>query len=481
MMRRFEWLFPIHKYIRLRKEVVGLHVFLAVLSAVLVPTAGLIAPLLYVLVVASRGRRAPLPPGSTLTTVSGDLAFAHDFFARHWLMVVDFSVRVVVFLAVVGAFELVVALIFVRKRPGRRRPLCTWRTFKYVLLGGQTWMFLVLAVVGIVFLLGQLRLGPSSESDSLALVTVVATLLLTTLLVVSGATAVQAAQAVIVLWDDRPREQYDDPDSELTAPAVSIPVGRTTGVMRWFEWLFPICKYIRLRKEVGGLRVLVAVLLAVLVPTAVLIAPSLYDFVVASRSPLAGVRMGSTLTTVVRPAARVDLPIIKQFFVRCWRLVLRASLTVVVLLGVIGAFELVVALIFVRKRPGRRRSLCTWRTVKYVLLGGQTWMFLFLAVAGMLHMLERLRFSPPSESVETAFVTGIATLLLATLLVVSGATAVQAARAVIALQDDRRCEECGYFLIGLTTPRCPECGQPFDPAKLGKLAVGSGETGRDAS
>lgn len=26
-----------------------------------------------------------------------------------------------------------------------------------------------------------------------------------------------------------------------------------------------------------------------------------------------------------------------------------------------------------------------------------------------------------------------------------------------------RCARCGYLLIGLTDPRCPECGTPFDP------------------
>jgi hypothetical protein len=28
------------------------------------------------------------------------------------------------------------------------------------------------------------------------------------------------------------------------------------------------------------------------------------------------------------------------------------------------------------------------------------------------------------------------------------------------------CRRCGYLLRGLTMPRCPECGQPFDPALL---------------
>ena len=25
------------------------------------------------------------------------------------------------------------------------------------------------------------------------------------------------------------------------------------------------------------------------------------------------------------------------------------------------------------------------------------------------------------------------------------------------------CHRCGYDLTGLTEPRCPECGQPFEP------------------
>ncbi len=30
-----------------------------------------------------------------------------------------------------------------------------------------------------------------------------------------------------------------------------------------------------------------------------------------------------------------------------------------------------------------------------------------------------------------------------------------------------RCYECGYLLVGLPEPRCPECGTPFDPDDLG--------------
>ena len=35
------------------------------------------------------------------------------------------------------------------------------------------------------------------------------------------------------------------------------------------------------------------------------------------------------------------------------------------------------------------------------------------------------------------------------------------------------CPQCGYSLTGLTTPRCPECGQPFDPSEVFHDAAGS--------
>lgn len=29
-----------------------------------------------------------------------------------------------------------------------------------------------------------------------------------------------------------------------------------------------------------------------------------------------------------------------------------------------------------------------------------------------------------------------------------------------------RCRRCGYCLIGIVEPRCPECGNPFDPRNI---------------
>ncbi len=33
------------------------------------------------------------------------------------------------------------------------------------------------------------------------------------------------------------------------------------------------------------------------------------------------------------------------------------------------------------------------------------------------------------------------------------------------------CEGCGYLLFGLTEPRCPECGRPFDPKLLAEFSL----------
>lgn len=36
-------------------------------------------------------------------------------------------------------------------------------------------------------------------------------------------------------------------------------------------------------------------------------------------------------------------------------------------------------------------------------------------------------------------------------------------------EEETRCRNCGYMLIGLRDPRCPECGEPFDPRILAGL------------
>ena len=36
----------------------------------------------------------------------------------------------------------------------------------------------------------------------------------------------------------------------------------------------------------------------------------------------------------------------------------------------------------------------------------------------------------------------------------------------VGLPPPDRCYQCGYMLRGLPEPRCPECGEPFDPARF---------------
>lgn len=66
---------------------------------------------------------------------------------------------------------------------------------------------------------------------------------------------------------------------------------------------------------------------------------------------------------------------------------------------------------------------------------------------------------------EALLVMGIAAAIY-TLLGVATTRAVSRWRRV-GLREPGRCERCGYLLRGLPEPRCPECGEPFDPLSAG--------------
>ena len=56
-----------------------------------------------------------------------------------------------------------------------------------------------------------------------------------------------------------------------------------------------------------------------------------------------------------------------------------------------------------------------------------------------------------------------------TLLAVIALLMIRKAKRIIAAESAKsgpKCEKCGYLLIGLEIPRCPECGTPFDPVLL---------------
>jgi hypothetical protein len=43
------------------------------------------------------------------------------------------------------------------------------------------------------------------------------------------------------------------------------------------------------------------------------------------------------------------------------------------------------------------------------------------------------------------------------------------------------CSRCGYLLYGLVEPRCPECGQAFDPAEFAGLPPPASAAGVEPS
>lgn len=57
-------------------------------------------------------------------------------------------------------------------------------------------------------------------------------------------------------------------------------------------------------------------------------------------------------------------------------------------------------------------------------------------------------------------------LLIAVLAVLNAAVAFRRLKALPLPAEQFRCQQCGYSLIGLVEPRCPECATAFDPAVL---------------
>ncbi len=238
--------------------------------------------------------------------------------------------------------------------------------------------------------------------------------------------------------------------------------------MRYFEWLFPIHRYVRLRRDVNAWSIVLEAGLIVTLITACLTGASFYSYVQDHMAPIDGTSgyyarfPGSppTVRSLVRPYLQQHQAYVAGVAGGTAALLMLAALP-----------TLVVSAIFVRHRPGRRRPKCTWQTLKFVLLGARTWTFWALAVTAGGQLLPRYEKSitrlPSGEYLAALFPTAA----LASLPLISGATAVLAAHAVISLQDDRRCFNCGYFLINLPHACCPECGRPFDPAKLGPAAI----------
>ena len=133
MMRYFEWLFPIMKYVRLRREVSGWRCLAAFAIALLIP-AGITAGVLFYGFSRSYGRPWAGRPGWYVVPTNGTnwAQTANAFLSAHLDSLIVCVIVTAVALGLLMLGELTVALNFVRKRPGRRRPLCTWQTIKSV-------------------------------------------------------------------------------------------------------------------------------------------------------------------------------------------------------------------------------------------------------------------------------------------------------------------------------------------------------------
>lgn len=241
-------------------------------------------------------------------------------------------------------------------------------------------------------------------------------------------------------------------------------------MMRYLEWLFPVHRYIRRPREVGVVRPVLTVL-AILGVIGLLpllrMALQVVDHLSGAPAPVIARAVLDAIAWCFRdPYARGDL--------------ITWGASWLVGTACVLALEFAIAVTFVRTRPGRRRPLCVWQTAKYVLLSLQSWLLAGLVLFGLLFGVGWAAAAGGLQADEDrwmAVVLVIATIATATPLLLGGALAVQAARAVIVLQDDRRCEKCGYFLFRLVSPRCPECGTPFDPAKLGRLSLADSAQG----
>lgn len=250
--------------------------------------------------------------------------------------------------------------------------------------------------------------------------------------------------------------------------------------MRYFEWLFPIMRYVRLRREVSGVVVAAWWLIGVLLITLANAVP--IGIAYAKYPTVAFATPSGALLPAIPSRNLGPVDAVRVFVAEEWPLLLIAAVVASVVLIVLDLPEFLLALLFVRKRPGRRRPKCTWQTLKYVMVGNVTLALCFvMLMAGTLSVQEcsqggligRAVHTLPVQSQESVWISLGIIGFVALPLILLGAVSAQAASAVVVLQDDRRCEQCGYFLIHLTSPRCPECGRPFDPAKMGKLSLAS--------
>ncbi len=229
---------------------------------------------------------------------------------------------------------------------------------------------------------------------------------------------------------------------------------------RYFEWLFPVLKYIRIQREVSLCRAAVSALSVVVVPAITCLGLDIYN-AIANMSP------GNPFSQNLRYSLAFNL-----------LAHIRTIVGFSVFIAILSSIELPVAcyLLWRRRwrwpmfvlaapqRPPFFRAAC-----KFTALGCQTWLILCYLFITLVNLLSRLPSGYAGEVLLlVAACVGIP-ILIAVL-------AFEIFSAVIAVHKSLACRKCGYLLIGLALPRCPECGTPFDPNKLAQLTVHVGES-----
>ncbi len=82
----------------------------------------------------------------------------------------------------------------------------------------------------------------------------------------------------------------------------------------------------------------------------------------------------------------------------------------------------------------------------------------FVALYVLKFLLEAFLFRIVSD--ESLVITQV---IVAAVIAISGSIYIYGALVWRFRDDPGFCINCGYNLTGLTEPRCPECGQPFEP------------------
>jgi len=119
-----------------------------------------------------------------------------------------------------------------------------------------------------------------------------------------------------------------------------------------------------------------------------------------------------------------------------------------------------------RRRIHSRRRQNGWCLLKLVAVGSLTWLWAMLLLLGLSLTVVALGLTDRTGT--PAVYCWEAYWLLGCFCwpaVVMAVIGLQAGEAVGRMQPMDECVYCGYSLIGLTEPRCPECGQPFPPLR----------------